>query len=52
MRVSFSRAPGADEGFTPQAAARTAMEIVRDAALSLIAQANVDRHGAVRLLLR
>lgn len=51
LRLSFARAPEPDEPAAPQEAARAPIDILRNAALSLVAQANIDRQGAVRLLL-
>lgn len=52
LRVVFARAPEPEAPLAPQAATRTASQIVRAAAQSLIAQANVERQGATDLLLR
>ncbi len=51
LRLSFARAPEGDELPEPREAARAPADILRHAALSLVAQANIDRHGAIRLLL-
>jgi len=51
LRLSFARAPESDEPPTPQEAARAPADILRHAALSLVAQANIHRQGTIRLLL-
>ena len=51
LRLSFARAPEADEAPAPQETARAPSDILRHAALSMLAQANIDRQGAIRLLL-